>query len=135
MSNSLTYAGQDAMIHGGASDGGFSRTAAKLKLFASTSTPNKDGTGFTEVGSGNGYVTGGIAISRADWVNETDSGNRRIRLTNKVWTATGGSIPNIAGIFVTDAANVVLGWWERASPITIASGDTFTADAIFVKPT
>lgn len=135
MANSLTYAGQDAMIHGGASDGGFTRTATKLKLYSSTSTPAKDGTGFVEVGAGNGYATGGLAISRADWTNETDSGNRRVRLANKVWTAAGGSIPNIAGVYVTDADDNVLGWWERASPITIASGDTFTAQDLYVKPT
>ncbi len=135
MANSLTYAGQDAAFYGGTGDGGFARTATKLKLYTSASTPAKDGTGFTEVANGNGYLTNGIAITRSDWTAETDSLNRRIRLANKVWTASGGSIANIAGAYVTDAADNVLAWFERSSPITIASGDTFTADTLFIKPT
>lgn len=135
MANSLTYAGQDAAFYGGVSDGSFARTATKLKLYASSSTPAKDGTGFTEVSNGNGYVTGGIAITRANWTAETDSLNRRIRLADQTWTASGGSIANIGGAYVTDAADAVLAWWERSTPITIASGDTFTADDLYIKPT
>ena len=135
MANSLTLKGQEYMLHGTSSDGGFSRLATKLKLYTSASTPAKDGTGFTEVANGNGYTTGGIAIVRANWTLELDSGNNRIRLANQVWTASGGSIANIAGVFATDASDNVLAWWERSSPITIASGDTFTADSLYIKPT
>jgi hypothetical protein len=131
MANSLTYKGEEYALNGdGASDGGVARKATKVKLYQSGSTPAKDGTGFTEVANGNGYTTGGHAITTVDWTY--DSLNSKITLADQVWTASGGSISNIAGAYITDAADAVMAWWERASAITLASGDSLTLDDLAI---
>lgn len=133
MANSLTNLGQDYALKGDGADGSLARLATALRLYDNTSTPAVDGTGFVEVANGNGYTTGGIAIGVGDWTLSTDAGNRKSTLADQVWTASGGSISNIAGAYLTDAGGNVLAWWERVSAITIASGDTFTASALYVK--
>lgn len=131
MASYFTTAGIDACLKGGASDGGFARLAARLRLYDSTSTPNINGTGFAEVANGNGYVTGGVAITQAEWTAET-SGNRRIRLADKMWTAAGGSIANVSGAYITDAVGNVLAWFEEASAVTVLNGDTFTVQNLAI---
>lgn len=136
MANSFTNKGQEYMLHGTATpNGALSNLGTKLKLYDNTSTPAKDGTGFVEVANGNGYVTGGIAITRADYTLSLDTGNQKIVIANKVFTASGGSISNIAGAYLTDAANAPLAWWERTSSITIGAGDTLTLDTLTLKIT
>lgn len=136
MANSLTNKGQEYMLHGTATpNGSLSNLGTKLKLYDGTSTPNKNGTGFVEVANGNGYTTGGIAISRADFTLSLVSLNNQIVIANKVVTAAGGSIPNILGAYLTDASNLVLAWWERTSAITLGSGDTLTLDTLTIRLT
>lgn len=147
MANSLTNYGQAVMLQkdaaayrvAGASTniGGLIKLAAKLKLYTSASAPTKSSGsnwGLTEVANGNGYTTGGIAIVEGDWTLSTVSGNAQVQLADQVWTAT-GAISNIAGAYITDANDNVLGWWERATPISLVNTDTFTADDILVRPT
>jgi hypothetical protein len=126
-----TYKGEELEIYGSASDGGFARMATKLKLYKSGSTPAKDGTGFTEVDPGYGYTTGGKAVSRANWAYL--SGPSRITLADQVWTAAGGSIPDIAGAYLTNAADEVMAWWERTPPLTLLDGESITADDLTVQ--
>ncbi len=136
MANSLTNKGQEYCLYGTATpNGSLANLGTKLKLYDSTSTPNKNGTGFVEVANGNGYTTGGVAIVRADYALSLDTGNQKVQIADKVFTASGGSILNIAGAYLTDAADNVLAWWERSAAITIASGDTLTLDDLSVKLT
>jgi len=126
MASSLTNLGQTDALYGTATpNGSIANLGTKLKLYDSSSTPAKDGTGFVETANGNGYTTGGLAISRSDWTNALVTGNQQITLGDKVWTAT-GSIPNVAGAYLTDASDNVLAWWERGSPVSLVSGDTIT---------
>jgi hypothetical protein len=131
VANSLTYDGEKACLLGGASDGSLARVAVKVRLYEKTSTPNKDGTGFVEVADGNGYTTGGKTISPSDWVY--DPANSRIKLNDQVWTATGGSIEDIKGAYLVDSLGNVLAWWERATAVTLSSGDTLTLDDLTVE--
>lgn len=126
-----TYRGEELEIYGAASDGGFARMATKLKLYKSGSTPAKDGTGFTEVDPGHGYTTGGKAISRANW--SYLSGPSRITLADQVWTAVGGSIPDIAGAYLTNEDNEVMAWWDRSTALTLLDGESVTADDLTVQ--
>lgn len=136
MANSFTNKGQEYMLKGTSTpNGGIANLGTKIKLYDNTSTPAKDGTGFVEVGNGNGYTTGGIALTTADFTLSLDTGNNKVVIANKVFTASGGSIPNIAGAYLTDAANNPLAWWERTSSITIAAGDTLTLDTLTLKIT
>jgi len=139
MANSLTNLGERSAIMGnaatGPTDGAIARIAAKVKLYDSTSTPDKDGTGFVEVANGNGYTTGGQAITHADWTYSVVATNGQIVLADKQWTASGGNIANILGAFITDSADAVLGWWERTSPVTLGPGDSITLDDLTIRMT
>ncbi len=131
MANSITNAGQTEALTGSS----IVAVATKLKLYTNATTPLKDGTGFTEVANGNGYTTGGVAILPGDWTSTLDTGNVKVTLADQVWTASGGSIANVMGAFITDAADNPLAWWERTSVTTVASGDTVTAAGLFLKLT
>jgi hypothetical protein len=145
MANSLTNAGQQYMLAG---QDGICRIGTKIKLYDSTSVPLKDGTGFVELTTLNGYTVGGIVVSpyvatpipaaappitSGDWTLSLDSGDIKLLLANKTWTASGGSITGILGAYLTDASDVILCWWERGAAITIASGDSLTLDSLFIK--
>jgi len=131
MTATKTYRGEELEIYGTASDGGFARLAVKIKLYKNTSTPAKDGTGFVEVVNGNGYITGGKTISRANWTYL--SGPSHIVLEDQVWTAAGGSIPDIAGAYLTNAADEVMAWWDRSTALTLLDGESVTADDLTVQ--
>ena len=113
--------------------GGLAQQGKKLKLFKNTSTPARDGTGFVEVANGNGYTTGGQALTPASFTLSIDSGNAQIMIDDKTWTASGGSIADIDGVYLTDSDDNVLAWWERASSITLADGDSIVAENIYVR--
>jgi len=137
MANSLTNLGEQYMLMGNLTssptDGGMARLAAKLKLFDGVSSvPAKDGTGFVEVANGNGYVTGGVAITDSDWTFSVVDDVGQIQLDDQIWTASGGTIPNIGGAYLTDAGDNVLAWWERAT-VTLNAADTLTADDLTVR--
>jgi hypothetical protein len=134
MANSLTNKGEEFALFGdGVSDGGIARKASDVRLFQSSSTPAKDGTGFVEVAAGNGYIAGGQAIVVGNWTFSVPGNDGQIVLVDQVWTASGGSISNIAGAYITDGTNP-LAWWER-STITLADGDTLTLDDLTIRLT
>lgn len=133
--NALTNTGERYALYGnGSSNGAIARLATKLKLYSSVSVPIKDGiegTDFIEISGGNGYTTGGLTISVADWTFSVVSGKGRIVLGDKSWTATGGSIANIAGAYITDASDNVLAWWERPTG-SATSGTLITMSGLYV---
>ncbi len=136
MSNSFTNKGQEYMLYGTATpNGAIANLGTKLKLYDNTSTPNKNGTGFVEVAGANGYTTGGFALLRADYTMSLDTGNEKIVIGNKVVTASGGTVPNILGAYLTNAADAALAWWERVSAVTLNDGDTLTLDTLTLSIT
>lgn len=138
MANSLTNKGEEYALFGdGVSDGSIGRLATNLFLFDGTSTPAKDGTGFSEVANGNGYVAGtGKVITIANWTFSVVSMNGQIVLDDQVWTASGGNIANILGAYIVDAGGTnPLAWWERSSAVTLTPGDSLTADDLTVRLT
>jgi hypothetical protein len=141
MANSLTNYGQEVALLsdtnrtlGSATNaGGLGNLGSNLKLYADGSTPNVNGAGFTEVTNGNGYATGGIALSSASYTLSTVSGSVQAVIADQTWTASGGSVSNIAGVYLTDASGNVLAWWERSAALTLTSGDTLVADDLTVR--
>lgn len=80
----------------------------KLALFLSTSNCNtlSTGTGVygdltNEHANGNGYTTGGVALSGITWTES--SGTITFDCTDPVFTASGGSIVNRFGVIYKDA--------------------------------
>lgn len=134
MANNLTNWGEEVMLVGnGAGDGSIARQATSVRLYTSASVPNKDGTGFTEVANGNGYTTGGVAIALGNWTLSLAGSVNQIALTlDPSWTASGGSILNIAGAYIADGTPDVMAWWER-TPLTLLDTETLTLDDLTIR--
>lgn len=113
--------------------GGIAHIATKLKLYntASTATKTMSSNVFTEP-SGGGYTN--KTISKANWTPSVGGGgDTEMVLANQTFTATGGSIDNVQGAFLTDPAGNEMAWWERSSPVTLALGDSITADTLTIR--
>ena len=94
----------------------------------------------TEITAGNGYVSGGKAITRdtTDWdvITENDTNDRaELQAADVTWTATGGSIPASGDgaryAVLTDnngtvGSREVLAWWDLQSPMSVSNGQTLT---------
>lgn len=141
MANNLTNYGQEVALFDDQNRpsgtvlnlGGVAQQAKKLKLMLNTAVPAKDGTGFTEVANGNGYTTGGIALTSTNFTLSLDGGNIKVVIDTQTWTAAGGAILNIDGVFLTDGDDNVLAWWERTTATTLADGDDLVADGLYIK--
>jgi len=145
MANSLTNYGQtialneddrsESGITGTTTNtGGIKKMAVELHLYTSASTPHKEHDSATWVeASGGGYAAKtGLAGS---WTVQITSGNVEIQLVDQTWTASGGSIANVAGAFASDADDNPIAWWERSSAITLNDGDSITADDLIIRLT
>lgn len=114
----------------------FISSAAYVRLYISSSDPDEDGTGFVEAPNGNGYESGGYELAEdgSDWsLQEVDGVWRATLISDHYWTATGGSISNIAGLYVVNEDDNVLSWWERDSPITINPEDVIRISGVYVS--
>ena len=141
MANSLTNYGQQVALFSDKSRtvgsvtnaGGVANLGTALKLYTSASTPVVAGTGFTEVANGNGYVTGGKALTTSSFTLSIVTDAAQVQISDQTWTASGGSIANIGGVYLTDASGNVLAWWERSTALTLADGDSMVADDLTVR--
>ena len=153
MANSLTYYGQAVCLFkdirtitnfatGITTDaGGFAKIAARLRLYLATSNPQKSGAGtFNEVtyasvlqiDGSNPAVYTSIPISETDWTTGYANGNFEIKLNDMGWLAT-GTVANIGGAYITDVDGNVMAWFERATPVTLSSGDKIIADDLIIR--
>ena len=98
---------------------------------------NVEVTDFVEVANGNGYTTGGNAITQANWQysDNAGAGPSETVLDDQTFTASGGPINNIKGAYLTDSGDLVMAWWERASAVTLSDGDSITLDDLTVRLT
>lgn len=144
MANSLTNEGQwmalgatlgssVAGTKGGTATAGLVLAANELALFSNATTPNKDGTGFTQL-TGNGGDP--KAITDANWTGSVPSVDAQVVLADQTWTAAGGSIANIAGAYLNESVgDVEFAWWERSSAVTLLDTDQLTADDLTIRLT
>lgn len=82
----------------------------------------------TQIGAGNGYTSGGTAVTMS---LTTSSGTAKVTGTDIVFTASGGSIGALRYAVLynaTTSGNPLIGWWDYGSSITLASGETLTVD-------
>lgn len=85
----------------------------------------------TEIGTGNGYVAGGMTADTVTLV-ET-SGTAKLTIADEVLTAAGGSIGPFRTVSLyndtaTSPADALVAGWDYGSSITLADTDTFTID-------
>ena len=80
----------------------------------------------SQVGSGNGYTTGGASVTARTWASvATDQ--YRFDSTAVVWTATGGAIANIKYAVVYQAGGKLVCFSKLStSQFTLAEDNTLT---------
>lgn len=113
--------------------GGIAHIVTKLRLYDNTSTATKTMSSnvFNQPGGG-GYTE--KTISKANWTPSVGGGGDvEMVLANQTFTASGGSINNVQGAFITDPAGNEVAWWERSSVVTLALGDSITADTLTIR--
>lgn len=82
----------------------------------------------TQVANGNGYTTGGTAASTTS--SAQTSGTYKLVLGDVVFTASGSLGPFRYAVLYDDTAagDELICYWDYASSITLATGETFTVD-------
>ena len=82
----------------------------------------------TELAAGNGYTTGGNSCAITSCVQT--AGTLKLVLANPAtWTASGGSVGPFEYAVLynnSSASKSLIGWFDYGSPLTLASGDTFS---------
>lgn len=114
--------------------------ADTLKVFLTNTAPNAsthtayDGTtgttGPAEITAGNGYTAGGNSCATSSSAQSAGT-YKLVRADPATWTAAGGSIgPFRYAVMYNDTSvgKQLIGWWDYGSSITLAAGETFTAD-------
>jgi len=104
-----------------------------VKLFLTNQLPVATNTikaNITEIAAGNGYTTGGITVP----VTWTNSGTlwTLAGTSNSIWTASGGSIAAFRYVVLyndTSASDSLISWYDYGSAVTVADGETFTANS------
>ena len=84
----------------------------------------------SELGAGNGYTAGGMDIQNT---TSRAAGVTTVTATDCVWTASGAVGPFRYVVAYNDTASTpfakpLIAYWDYGSPISLASGETFTAD-------
>lgn len=85
--------------------------------------------GITQIGAGGGYTLGGYTLAGVT-LTETN-GVATIKINDLVITATGGSIGPFRYLVIyndTASGDPLIGWYDRGSAITLASGESLTVD-------
>lgn len=86
-------------------------------------------TDITEISAVNGYTAGGATATISS--SSQTSGTYKLVLADIVFTASGGSIGPFRYFVLyddTSASDQLIGWWDYGSSITLASGESLTAD-------
>lgn len=103
-----------------------------LKIMLTNTAPVATNTvkaNLTEISAGNGYSAGGATVTVSS--SGQTSGTYKLVIDDVTFTASGGSIGPFRYfvLFSDTAANdELIGWWDYGSSITLANGESVTAD-------
>lgn len=103
-----------------------------LKVVLSNTAPSASNTqlsDITQISSGNGYTTGGNAVTIT--ASSQTSGIYKLVGDDAVFTASGGAIgPFRYVILYNDTAtnDELIGFWDRGSSTSISDGESVTVD-------
>ena len=99
-----------------------------LKIYLSNTAPTASttyGTRPTEISSGNGYTTGGNAITIT--TNAQVGGVYTLDGNDVTFTASGGAIATFRyAVLYNSTASAVIGWYDYGSTVSLADGSSFT---------
>lgn len=125
-------------------------TTFYVALFTSATAPTADTntkSQLTEVASGNGYTTGGIAVNNDstdfDVLTEDDGTDRGfIQIKDLVWTASGGALPAsgsgaryacLTDDNATQGSREILFYWDLGADYSVSSGQTLTLQNLEIR--
>lgn len=102
-----------------------SASNASVSTFSLVSSINN------EVANGNGYLTGGKQLSAPTWTTGASAGVYRFDTSDPVWTASGGTIPNIKFAVIRTSTSATGGHvlcWSKltTAQFTLAQDNTLT---------
>ncbi len=106
--------------------------ADQLNIALSNTTPvatNEDFADITEISAGSGYTAGGDDSTNV-W-DESPPATGRLVTTDVVFTSTGTIGPFQYVVFYNTSGasaglDLLIGWWDHGSPVTLANTETFT---------
>jgi hypothetical protein len=94
---------------------------------ASTATLSTAASVNNEVANGNGYATGGATLGSVTWTTGASASQYRLDAADPVWTATGGTIPNIKFAVIKNSAGQAICWSKlTTAQFTLAQNNTLT---------
>jgi len=84
-----------------------------------------------EVANGNGYVTGGKTLPTPTWTTGASAGQYAFDSGDPIWTASGGTIPNIKFAVIRNSTGAGVGHalcWSKltTAQFTLAQDNTLT---------
>lgn len=82
-----------------------------------------------DLATANGYTNGGVTVGTGVWT--TSGGIAKLTITDKVITASGGTIGPFRYVIIlnnTAALKDLVGWSDYGSSITLNNTETFTID-------
>lgn len=105
--------------------------ADALKVVLTNTAPvatNTQLSNITQIANGNGYTTGGAAITTSS--SAQTSGTYKLTLADVVFTATGAMGPFRYAVIYNDTAtnDELIGWYDYGSSISLANTETYTVD-------
>lgn len=106
--------------------------ADTLKILLTNSAPvaaNTQKSDLTEIAAGNGYTAGGNQAVQSSSVQS--GGIYKLVCNDVVFTAAGGPIgPFRYAVLYNDTAvnDLLIGWWDYGSSISLADGESLTVD-------
>ena len=105
---------------------------AVLSLTAPVQATNTLLADITQISSGNGYTTGGVALASVTYTESgAGTGIWVWACADFTWTASGGSMADFRYVTVYDdtaAGDPLLLYIDYGATITLTSGSTFTVD-------
>lgn len=98
---------------------------------ASTSTLSLHSSVSSEVTQANGYLSAGKSLAALAWTVGASAAQYKFDATDPIWTASGGTIPNIKFFVLRTSLNASTGHllcWSRltTAQFTLGSGNTLT---------
>lgn len=106
--------------------------ADTLKIMLTNVAPvntNTQKSDLTEITAHNGYSAGGSAAAQVS--SAQTAGVYKLVLSDVVFTASGGTIGAFRYAVLyndTSASDLLIGWFDYGSSITLADGESFTVD-------
>lgn len=106
--------------------------ADTLKILLTNTAPTAANTvkaNLTEISAGNGYSAGGPAATVS--ASSQTSGTYKLVIDDVTITASGGSIGPFRYFTLyndTAASDELIGYWDYGSSVTLANGESITAD-------